>query len=233
MHPLDGAYEQVRGAREHLDSLRPDIQDFAKVVTNGVSLNYEERIVKINGVMRRVPMGTASATVNLPAPLRVSRLIGEVVRNLRSALDFLIYELACFDAKAIVERTQFVIVDSEKEFREQKWHLRGLSGEHIAAFERLQPYHPGCQWTGILRDLSNPANHKHLTTVRSPVTIAISGDNTEAILAGKHVDVNSYASVQIAFSNGVPVIEGLEQLVLDVAHSLDAFKSEFQGPLIR
>ncbi len=227
MHPLDGADEQVNGAREHLDALRPEILAFAKVVTDSTSLNYQKGVVSIKGRDIEVPFGTAIAPVNLPPPLRCRRLIAETIQNLRAALDYLVYEMACYDAKAIVEKTQFVIVDCEKDFLAQKWHLRGMSGYHIAMIQRLQPY-AGCHWTTLLRDLSNPSKHERLTAVKHPVIFSISDANTQAILAGKHVDVNDYASVRISFSNGPPVIESLEQLVLDVAHTLDAFKPEFK-----
>jgi hypothetical protein len=145
---------------------------------------------------------------------------------LRKALDYLVYELACLDSKSIVEKTQFVIVDSEEQFKRQQWHLRGLTGEHIAMFERLQPYN-GCHWTKLIETLSNPDKHETLTAVRHFTGINLSASNTEAILAGRNVNVDSYASIQITFYKGSPVIESLEQLVLDVTQTRDAFKPEF------
>ena len=227
MQPLDGAYEQVNGAREHLDALKPEIEAFVKVIANEVSLKYKKGIINIKGKQLNVPIGTATFPINRPAPPRASRLIGEVIQSLRKALDYLVYELACFDAKSIVEKTQFVIVDSEEKFRENLWHLQGLSGEHRAMFERLQPYN-GCNWTKLIRDLSNPDKHKTLTAIRHFTGIHIDPANTEAILAGKQVDVNDYATIEITFVKGPPVIAGLQQLVLDVTHTLDVFKPEFQ-----
>ena len=227
MHPLDGAYEQVNGAREHLDALKPEIEAFVKVVADGVSLKYKKGVVNIKGRQLNVPIGTATAPINRSAPPKVRRLIGEVIQSLRKALEYLVYELACFDAKSFVEKTQFVIVDCEKEFRKNLWHLEGLTGEHRAMFEGLQPYN-GCNWTKLLRDLSNPDKHKTLTAVKHPVAFRLDANNTDAILAGKQVDVDSYASIQITFYKGSPVIESLEQLVVDVTHVLDIFKPEFQ-----
>jgi hypothetical protein len=227
MHSLDGAYEQVRGAREHLDSLKPEIDVFAKTIANEVVLKYQKGTVNYKGKQHNVPIGTATAPVNRPAPPRASRLIGDVVQSLRKALDYLVYELACFDTKGIVDMTQFVIVDSIKDFEKQKWHLRGLTGEHIALFEHLQPYH-GHNWLKLIEILSNPDKHKTLTAVRQSAYISLNDSNTEAILAGKQVDVNSYASIQISFNDGESVIESLEQLIKEVTHVLDVFKSEFK-----
>jgi hypothetical protein len=226
MHPLDGAYERVNGAREHLDTLKPLIRDFSQEVSKGVTLNYKMGVSIVRGQKRRVPIGNAKMTQGATPP-RISRLIGEVVQNLRTALDYLVYELARFDAKTIVENTQFVIVDSEKDFQKNLWHLRGLTGEHIAAFKRLQPF-DGCQWTKRIADLSNPDKHCHLTIVKSPVIVAIDPRITQAILAGEHVNVNDYATISITFSDGLPAIENLEQLVLRVGQTLDNFKPEFK-----
>jgi len=227
MQPLDGAYERVNGARERLDDLCPEISAFAKVVEHDISLKYKKGIITINGRPVEAPIGTASFPANLPAPPKVGRLIGEVIQNLRIALDYLVYELACFDSKGIVEKTQFVIVDSESDFRKNLWRLRGLTGEHIAMFQRLQPY-TGCHWTRLLRDLSNPDKHRYLTAISHPVRFRIDTSNTDAILAGKPVDVHNYASIQIAFKNGPYVIESLHQLKLHVAYTLDVFNPEFQ-----
>ena len=157
----------------------------------------------------------------------VRRLIGEVIQSLRKALEYLVYELACFDSRSIVKNTQFVSVDSEEDFRRNLRHLNGLTGEHKTMFERLQPYN-GCNWTKLIRELSNPDKHKTLTAVKHPVAFRLDASNTDAILASKQVDVDSYASIQTTFYKGSPIIESLEQLVLDVTHILNVFKSEFK-----
>ena len=226
MHRLDGAYEQINGAWEHLDALKPEIYEFRKVIADKVSLKYKKGIINIKGKQLNVPIGTATAPFNQPAPPKASRLIGEVIQSLRKALDYLVYELACFDSKSIVENTQFVIVDSENDFRKNMWHLKELTGEHITMFQRLQPYN-GCNWTKLIRDLSNPDKHRTLTAIRHFTGIHIDPANTEAILAGKQVDVDDYATIEITFVKGPPVIAGLQQLVLDVTHILDVFKPEF------
>lgn len=82
MHPLDGAREQVSGAREHLDLLKPEIASFAEIVANKVTLNYQKGVVRINGEEREVPIGQATAPANLPSQPGVARLIGEVIQNL-------------------------------------------------------------------------------------------------------------------------------------------------------
>lgn len=227
MQPLDCAYEQINGAREHLDALRPEISAFTEEIANSISLKYKRGFVKINRDYLVVPIGTAEFPINRSAPLGTKRLIGEIIQCLRKSLEYLVYELACYDSKSIVEKTQFVIVDCEKKFRENLWHLQGLTGEHRAMFERLQPYN-GCNWTKLLQELSNPDKHKTLTAVKHPIALSLDPSNTEAIISGNNVSVDNYASIKITFNNGTPVIEGIEQLVLDVTNTLSLFYFEFK-----
>jgi hypothetical protein len=228
MHQLDGAYEQIRGAREHLDALRPEIEDFIEVIANSVSLKYRRGFVKIRGHHLLVPIGTAGFPVNRPAPLRLSRLIGETIESLRKALDYLVYQLSYFDSNSIIDNTQFVILDSPKDFKLQRQRrLRGLTADHVTMFERLQPYN-GCNWTKMIRELSNPDKHRTLTAVKHPVLFSLDSSNTEAILAGKNINKDKYACIRITFNNGMPVIEGIEQLVWEVDITIHSFYFEFK-----
>ena len=229
MHALDGANERVNGAREHLHTLKPLVTSFGQEIANSVSLDYKMGSITMGGRRRRVPIGKTSSLI-APAPARVSRLIGEVVQNLRSALEYLIYELACLDAKRIVEKTQFPVADGEEDFKGllERYHLMVLTPEHVAAVKRLQPF-DGCQWTKWLVTLSNPDKHQRLTVVKSPVVVRVDPRITKEILAGGHVDAQSYATVTVTFGEGTPVIKGLEQLILKVAQTLRDFHPEFKG----
>src|SRR5262245_59129865 len=98
MHQLDGAHEQVAGAREHLDGLRPEVEAFRQLIRGDVSLERRVGSVHLQGRETPAVIGTLRGPLNVPAPPRTSRLIGETVQNLRAALDYLVYELCCFDA---------------------------------------------------------------------------------------------------------------------------------------
>src|SRR4051812_876089 len=113
---LDDAYEQINGAREHLDHLKPEIEAFRKLTLDTVSITREPSTY-LSPEGREVPTvrGTLSAT-HYPTPPRAKRLIGETVQNLRAALDYLVYQVCRFDSKGDVKQTQFVIVNSEEDF---------------------------------------------------------------------------------------------------------------------
>ena len=169
MQPLDGAYERVNRAIEHLVDLkhRVDILSQKKMNTTFIDLQPDfADLLKI-----RIEGNPITGFTNEPRftePI-ISIITGEIIYNLRAALDYLIYELACFDSKQVAEGTQFPIEDSEETFnkarigkiddkRRKGVYLRGVNDVHVAAIKQLQPC-DGCQWTRYLRTISNPDKH--------------------------------------------------------------------------
>ena len=234
MKPLDGAYRRVNRATQHLDELKRGIDIFRQNKTNGIAVDYQRmrspvkqnEFIYIRNVRGRP----------IPVPQQFSVLVGEIIYNLRAALDYLVYELACFDSKQEIERTQFPIEDSPKKFDDRICtieakgrgkYLRGVSPEHITAIRRLQPFNK-CQWTGQLRDISNPDKHRRLTTVDSPLVVGSEVDSTEALSAGLSVNVKDVSSFEVIFRDGTPVIETLQQFIFSVIETLDSFKPEFK-----
>jgi len=85
MHPLDGANERINGAWERLEELKPLVQAFCAEKRSGITYDRRPEIMIVNGKQQRVVMGTASTRI-FPAPLKVGRVIGEVIQHLRIAL---------------------------------------------------------------------------------------------------------------------------------------------------
>src|SRR5689334_11619575 len=95
-----------------------------------------------------------------PLRNRASVVVGEIVYNLRAALDYLVYVPAEQDSGARQSGTQFPIEDSQQGFTAHRpTRLKGVSDEHAAVIRQFQPYR-GCEWTRTLRDLSNPDKHR-------------------------------------------------------------------------
>jgi len=152
---LDNAYARVRRANQHLTRLKRERTLFNRAATTSEVFadHYCERNLNvIIGYSRRM----------IPPIFGV--LVGETIYNLRSALDYIIYELAILDSQSIQEGTQFPIEDSPDGWKRHRNYLKGLSITHKTSINHLQPYR-GCKWTGLLRNLSNPDKHKTLTTV--------------------------------------------------------------------
>jgi hypothetical protein len=234
MKPLDGAYKRIDRASEHLDELKRGINIFLEHKTGSVSIDYQRlrspiernKFIYVRSVRSRP----------IPVPQRFSILVGEIIYNLRAALDYLVYELACFDSRQEIEGTQFPIEDSPEKFNNRICSteangkgkfLKGVSPEHIMAIRRLQPFN-GCQWTRQLRDISNPDKHRRLAVVDSPIAVGSEVDRIEALLADQSVNVKDVSCFDVVFRDGTSVMETLEQFRFKAIETLDSLKPEFK-----
>lgn len=228
------------------------LADLKKIAENFIDSEHEiaENTIQINpepGVPFVVTRPES------PIPGKVPILVGEIVNNLRSALDYLVYELAILDSGFAQNGTQFPIEDEPTGFQgRRKSYLRGVSDPHAASVERLQPYN-GVDWTRKLRAISNPDKHRHLTiqTHNSSVVATAGKDPAEVfgepgiepesvkglfisltipdptLLTPMHVQL--HLAFFIAFDDGMPIIETLEQMQTEVANMLTNFKPEFKA----
>jgi hypothetical protein len=224
-HFLDGAFQRVKRTEKHLAELDVDIRAFEEAQGQFRADNLNEEQIKAEHAK--------GGEVPLPMPSQVSILIGEIAYNLRSALDYLVYALAVLDSGVEQDRTQFPIEDTPERFerRKKQGFLRGLNAAHIADIERLQPY-KGCDWTRLLRGLSNPDKHRHLTlTIRPKQMVLIIGrtvTQTGPDTFETNVDVKDrWAETRVLFPGGSPIVETLQTLKSQVADTLDAFKPDF------
>ncbi len=129
--PLDGAYHKVARARKHLDELRFETKQFTDSAPYSLTGAYEPP--DDHFVMRW--------QVHRPAPLRLGLIAGDVVHNLRSALDHVVYQLSVAGG-GTGRRTQFPISEDEADY--DKWadvFLDGVGSEMRATIKGLQPFH--------------------------------------------------------------------------------------------
>jgi hypothetical protein len=258
-------------AGEHLKTLKAEIADFQQADSHSIDAQTDPQT---GAYLLRVQPNAVSS--------KISAIVGDVLCNFRPTLDYLVYALAYLDSGSPQEGTQFPICDSADYFkRKRKGWLKGLSPDHIAAIEDLQPYdgRDELQWLRTLRDLSNPDKHKHLSVVASAVegvfevldtpkrilksertkgggfkvdirdwadleTIAerieqrgkpkAEADGVRVslpkghVLEGADVHVQVGLTLQIAFDNGLPVRETLEEFGSNIEALLQTFEPEFQ-----
>ena len=234
LHPLDGCFERVRRADEHFAELQREIAIVFEKQANSVGIQFDPnppyRIVKV-----WLPPETFFG-------MHIGTLTGEIFYNLRTALDYLIFELAKFDSGIEQSGTQFPIMDAKQDFdgRGKAAFLKGVNPTHIACIERLQPYN-GCDWTRRLRDCSNADKHRHFIASAgdSRVTVHSSLERDDLVrirgferkaphpLTGRGVDVKVHIAGQITFPDGAPVRDTIEEIKTEVANTLVAFKPDF------
>jgi len=220
---LHAAQARVGRADEHLANLKALIESVRK--------EYSDAPVEDDF---RLSMSSEVPGIESERPL-ISILLGEIVYNLRAALDYLVYALARKDSGKFQNGTQFPIENAPKGFagRLKAGFLKGLNATHIASIESLQPY-KGCNWTKTLRDYSNPDKHRHLVVllgrytthyrpVPPPKTGTISLDPSV-----QYVDMETKSTLDITLANRAEIIGTLEHLRSEIADLLQAFESEFE-----
>jgi hypothetical protein len=236
-HPLDSAYVQLDGARHDLDAFKDRIRTFQEHDAYEVIADRDpstgDELVRIRHIKPHADFG---------------RQLGIIVQSLRSALDYLIYQLALLDSRRDQKGTQFPIADSPELFESacKQGRLKGLNAEHIGMIESLQPYNGG-DWLAVLRDLSNPSKHKTLHTAtdfraRPSLQVIVGGSQPDYIehrllsqaarwgvefAYSTEVEVKFHVSVRVALWDGTPVVETLEVLESSVRDLVDTFKSGF------
>jgi hypothetical protein len=239
---LDNAYARLDRAKQHLTRIK------------GETTIFWRSLPSLGGYIDPETGGTITvdhARMLIPSILNI--LVRETIYNLRAALDYLVYELALLDSGQPQEGTQFPIEDTLEGWqvcirggkRGKGCYLRGLSGKHKERIQTLQPCF-GCEWTRLLRDVSNPDKHRTLTIVKARQTFRREPKGNGLVIInpsrkgrttlfslriGKHgnpLDVNTNVSSEISFSDGFPVIKTLQVIQSQVARVLNEFKPEFE-----
>jgi hypothetical protein len=175
--PLTGIVLKLDRAEDHLDALNESIQRFTKkgFCTARQEFDRDRRLtLRVNQVFEPPPGWGV--------------LIGEIVYNLRSALDHMVYELAVVNhgtrapPRDIAESSAFPIFANGLKFRwgnakkasksgklsrdSGRHKIRAVSRPPRAAIDRLQPYHrrknPASRALLQLEELSNMDKHRTL-----------------------------------------------------------------------
>jgi hypothetical protein len=208
---LEGAYLRCKRVKAHIDELERELDEYEAQERSAV-------FAEINSETKITSIGFTRAAA--PPPKNTNILIGEVIYNLRAALDYMVYEMAIFDSGQPQEHTQFPIVTDSKNFSpEAKKSLKGISLQHIAEIEVLQPF-SGCNWTAELRDLSNPDKHRHL------VPAVGNGEHLFRIKRTESgFETEFKPQIVTTFDDNRPVINTLRNLRASVIDVLDGFSS--------
>jgi hypothetical protein len=164
---LEGSRAKLERARTHLKTLQAEMRRFREKAAYNV---YGDR---------HAASGTYFLFVRPPrkVPPKLSAIAGDILSNIRPALDYLVFALAKLDSGEVPHGTQFPITSNPKLFEREirRGRLAGLSEEHVTAIEKSQPYDRSDNprndliWLAWLRDLSNPDKHRELNVLVSGV----------------------------------------------------------------
>ncbi len=172
-HPLYGAELRLARARQLIGTMHRQYQRWANVHE---SPEVKQSFNPGTGVLNIQPMIHKASVIYVP---RISLTLGEVNYNVRSALDFLVYSIARACNNGVeVKGTQFPLEDEEstywmrwtgkapktgKPIRPNAHWLKGIPKDVADNLAHYQPWQ--CDWTKLLREISNLDKHRHLTTL--------------------------------------------------------------------
>ncbi len=236
-HPIPHVVERIRRAREQIEALNAEVHKVARNSPNRIGTKVYMESESICRVVR------VASIWQLP-PDRWSVIVGEIIHDLRAALDNLVCALAYEYSKSPCEHTSFPIFGDANAYasarnakRRDGTILDPIAGVHPdaqAIIKALQPYHrPDFQrdplW--ILSKLSNIDKHRlfHLSAWwigsvdRFPVVWQPADTNLDVIDSGllhergavKHGTELAYLLVRLA--KGQRVLEVDERLPFDIA----------------
>lgn len=163
---------------------------------------------------------------------KVRVVIGECASCLRNALNYLTCAVAEQDSRTpAANSVQFPLESSPDSFFDNRNRfLRGVADEHLAFFERFQPYNAGEPFK-LLRDLSNAYRHRELIRVQQKIEwIEASPPPPQTYrLPADHEVRMDHFSVAISLAEGTPVVQTLEEIQRRVREAV----KEFRQPLAR
>ena len=156
---LADALVRIEQAKENYISLVCEMDEFlykyVKGMVKGLDRESESFVLKLRHPKESNVRG------------RPKVLVAQIVEHLRTALDYMIFELSVLNEPNLKERVpQFVIADSESEFdRQAKNRLRYLTDEQKSFVEQIQPYH-GNGMLSLLGELAGRGKHRRLLSIR-------------------------------------------------------------------
>ncbi len=132
--PLLGARLKIERAREHLKALRNETRAF-------VDSNPYRTFVEPDADTGEPVVRIGFARPGVRVPIRLGLIAGDIIHNLRTALDHLAWQLA-LAGSGPGPRTQFAIFEDADDYRRHEPQLlEGISEGHRARIEAVQPYH--------------------------------------------------------------------------------------------
>ena len=156
---LESAQAKISRAKEHLALISAEVREYLAAKPYEIAMKRDpdsRRMIYFMSTVR-------------PTPPRIPAVVGDVIHNLRSALDHLAYQLVWTAlGKPPGSHVYFPIADSRDLYLEQRRkQLKGAHPEAIAAVDALTPYRGANDLLWKLHKLNNVDKHRVLLTAGS------------------------------------------------------------------
>ena len=154
MVTLEGVNAKVQRAQDQIEQLSRDIASSCETLRSSFSEELRPDVGDRIWIFRgETPV----------VPIEYSVRLGEIVYNLRSSLDQLIWQLVHANYKAPSHRNEFPIFDDESRFNNVvKTKLAGVSQQSLAIIKEMQPFRKDDKWSALktVHSLCNIDKHR-------------------------------------------------------------------------
>lgn len=154
--PLGGTRIKIERAKRHIRELEEEIRAFHARRPYEI-IAYDDP--QTGDQVYRVK-------IKEPVPSCFSGIIGDIVHNLRAALDQLTWQLVIVNKQQPRRRTGFPIGGSVKEFEsDAAGKVKGVSTRAYRILRRLKPYKGGREFFWLIHELDRLDKHKSIIPV--------------------------------------------------------------------
>lgn len=224
MHALSGSWLRHNRAQEHVadaERLVDALRDEKRVV-----LPAKSQLDAGQDILKLPPAETPADDLSIR--------VGEVVYNLRAALDYAVHAISGRE-----RQSQFPLEDDENRFEARKTgrlpdgkdiapFLKGVPNRECKLIKAIQPCN-GIDWSRRLRELTNRDKHRDFVVVNAtsgePFTTTEIGalypspnlyPGANTFPSADHVEVRSNLPLDIALGDGAKVSFALRELEAEV-----------------
>lgn len=154
------AIRKIDRAKQHLNELQRELKTFFNSHPYRIGTKRDAQTKRLIYYVIEVK----------DTPDKLSLISGDIIQNLRSALDHLAYELFVKETSGKVSGRHIyfpIEKDAETYKREKGRKTKGISKEAVALIDNLKPYKGGNDILWRIHELNNLDKHRLLVTVGS------------------------------------------------------------------
>jgi hypothetical protein len=158
MASLNSVELKIFRATQHFDSVKSELREYFQ--SNPGKMIRQPHSREDEAIFRLI--------TDDPSPARFGLIIGDALQNLRSSLDYLVWELVLAANVQPNEKNMFPICSTIERFDDQvrRGRLNGVSPDAVTEIQSLQPYHLGKDFAKsilwAIDELTNINKHRRI-----------------------------------------------------------------------
>ena len=231
--PFQDSYARIDSAQEAYNSLQSEVDKFMTGVVRKMLRGYDR---KRGSYVVQLPPAIDALGEGYTVSGRPCVIFAQIVENLSSALDYIVFELSESRNPTPNKRGISFVIASKKELFDQqtKKRLKYLDERERDFVERLQPYH-GNDVIRLLRDLTSGSKHRELTVLKQSgrLNIVLAARGTDKYAGWNVVPVDEqhsyffrHDSFTVLLRGKYDAIKTVETLIEFTKFVVDSFRDQ-------